>query len=484
MSIELQKTKSLFKTLQKDFAFFGLSKHAFNRVGPEEFIEDYSIAYLKSSLEDNLISQDIKIFCLEEYTPNWVKLNKKNSTTLVQNSYTKKFVKKQSQERTSVLIPYGTSSKLLKTAKQRNWIIAGADPKFRKRMFENKIYLRKLLDRKGISQPKWEAVKYNRLGRSFDDLQKKLGTTFVVQYPRSGGGFGTATVSNRKELLALKRYFKRRYNPSGNSEVLCSQFIRGTSPSVTGVVTPWGVVSGILQQQILDIEECVTASSPNLGRFCGHSWRTIQSQKAQNKAKELVHLIGDELYKKGYRGIFGIDLVWSKKTRRLYPIDVNPRLLGSYPTLTMVEMANNRVPLIALHMLSFLPLSQRQSRKAKKLVALARRGEGREITSRASQIFVRSQKRRVVRSKSEIKPGIYRLYKGRLLYLRPGYTFRQLKKPYEFILTDGVPELNTLYAPAARVLRLIFARPVLKKGKPSDWVRTIIQASHDLVKLR
>jgi len=56
----------------------------------------------------------------------------------------------------------------------------------------------------------------------------------------------------------------------------------------------------------------------------------------------------------GYKGIFGLDFVLDEKTNKLYIIECNPRLLGSFPTLNMVQLLNNEPLILAFHILEFL----------------------------------------------------------------------------------------------------------------------------------
>jgi len=487
MITDLPSLKQYFRD-KVQAPIFGVGVYAFDRLGLEDIVENYRLLALRYSKDTKLIEKDIEVFSLEKGMGTRHIKEPRNSTTVITHPRTKEYLSKFGSG--IALIVYKSSSKMERLCRENGWTLVAPAVKFGKALFEDKIKFRKILKEIGAPPPPGEVLAATNL--NFYKLKNKYGIPFVLQHPRRGGGKGTFFINSQDDWYKAARKLRIQEiegeevtEDISNLEVIVAKYITGPSPSITGCVTRHGILSTNLQYQLIDIPELYNPQKGS-GLFCGHDWSSSQfSPEIEKQAYNIVEKVGKYFQKFGYKGIFGVDFVLDESANKLYVTESNPRLLGSFPTLAMVQLKNNEPPIIAFHLLEYLNADYEID--IKEINALMRKPK------KGAQMFPHNLTGHWMRSNGRVRAGVYKLHKTRntkhvakLKFIRPGYAMKHLKRKDEFLLTDGVLQKRAHYSPNRRLGRILTLRGVLSKDKKhlAPWARRIVLKTHNRFKLR
>jgi len=475
------KTLKQFLKENVNFPIFGVGVYPFHRLGPDDFLPDYRIVALRRSLDGELIKKDLKVVSIEKSLGTKHIREPRNATTVIGHPKTKRYFDKF--KRIDILV-YKTSTKMEKICEQNNWNLIASSKKFGKKLFENKIKFRRLLQELSIEVPPGKVCSVENL--HYGHLLNSYGLPFVIQHPTKGGGKGTFFINNKenfdKAYKKLRKPTRETYlgevEEKPTDEVIVTKYIEGPSPSITGCVTKHGILSTNIQHQILDIPELYNPEKGS-GLFCGHDWTFYNfSESIQKQAIKITEKVGKYFKKNNYKGIFGLDFVMDKESQKLYVIEANPRLLGSFPTLSMVQIYNNEPSILAFHMLEYLNIDYELNLNAiNKLMRQNKKG---------SQIIMHNLLNRWARIHKTVKPGIYQLDKnGKVKYLRPGYKLQDLKNKNEFAIVEGILIKKSHLSPNRRICRILSLNRALENYKElTPWAKTIAQEVYKEFKIK
>ncbi len=447
--------REIFKNFKKPLIGIGIS--AFSRLGPEKFISNYHIVCLANGRDLELIKRDVKVLSAEELNEKNLKI-RRNSSSLLGLEIIKKFLNSFDNP---YLLFYKVTKKIKKLCNEEKWNIIGNEIYER---IDNKALLRKILDKCGLPAIPGEICSLPR--KCYKELRNKYGNKIVIQAFKGSGGKGTFFVDSQKDFKRAKEKILEK----GCSEVVVTKFIEGPSPSLTGCVTKHGILYTNLQYQLLDIHEVMNPEVGN-GVFCGHDWTSSNDfpEEIQKQAYLYARKIGQYLKTMGYKGIFGLDMIIDKKNDKIYVTEINPRLLGSFPVITMVQELNNEPLLIGFHILEFLEEGyDLDIEKVNKLMKKLKTG---------AHLILFNKYKGLARNRKSLKSGVYMMKDKKLKYLRRGYNLRDLKERGEFILVDSVPFENTVYKPHERILRIVtFEKLIDKKNyKLNTWAKRVVK---------
>jgi hypothetical protein len=204
-------------------------------------------------------------------------------------------------------------------------------------------------------------------------------------------------------------------------------------------VTRHGTLVSALQRQLLDLPYCRNFAEN--GVFCGHAWGVSPwSEVAQKSAFEQASKIGDFLGNLGYKGILGIDFIVQEE--KVYPIEINPRLTGALPMLSLLHLQSGTIPLEAFHMLEFLDIPYRIDRNA--------------LNSRYAQTVQGShllifRPQGLSRGSASLKPGLYEHEpkSGKFHFLKETLSYGDMESEKQFILLDGPRVEKSNQSPSA-----------------------------------
>lgn len=477
---DLASLKECFSQIKTPI--FGVGVYAFNRLGLENIVNNYRVLALRYSLDTELIEKDIKVFSLEKGMGTKHIRQPRNATTVIKDLRTKKYLEKFLSLGQPALLVYKPSPKMEQVCQENSWLLIANPSHFGKDLFENKIRFRKILQEMDMPVPPGKITSLDKL--HYGHLMNKYNLPFVIQHPTKGGGKGTFFINNQEDFERTLKKLKAKEDEETEktiippSQVIVSQFIQGPSPSMTGCVTKSGILSTNLQYQILDMPQLYNPKKGN-GLFCGHDWTSSRFPASLNQqAYQYVEKIGQYFKENNYQGIFGLDFILDEKTNQLYISECNPRLVGSFPVLSMSQALNNEVSILACHILEFLDHDYQIDIEAVNQSMRREKIGGQMILHNLTDHWARNHR--------QLKAGIYKLEKNKLKYLRPGYDLKHLKDEEEFLLADGVPLKRAHFSPNRRLCRILTLNKTLdlENKQLTPWASQVAQTVYQSFDLK
>lgn len=471
----LQGIKSVQEFLrQNDKPIIGLGNTAFLRTGLIPLVPNYRIVCIQESADTSAIRKVCPVLSVEKDFGSQ-KPKKYNTSSLLAVEGVKAYL--QSQARNAAFFLYKSTPQIEKAIAT----LGGRLLINRSQIsvpFEDKKEFRKLGLQAGLPILPGETLLIDDLtGERFAVLQKKYGQRLVFQLTdyKMGGGIGTVFVNNLGGLQDLLAFVARRRQGGKNLQwVNVTPFVEGISASIIGMITRTGILAGPLQMQLTDVPE-VTAFHGRSGVWCGHDWLPGRfSPRQQKEAESIVGILGTFMVKKGYRGIFGMDVVVDQKQDKVYSIECNARYTGAFPVYSMLQLQAGEPSFDLFQVAEFLDLDysfamdQVQGQWRKSLVG--------------SQLVLHNQTRKWVKIGGAVKPGVYQALK----WLRPGFAMQDIADPAnEFVYTDGVPEQGCILKPGERLGRLLFRKSIAQKhNRINDWTQMIVKRIYEGLKIQ
>lgn len=468
--------KGLLKRFENlPFSIVGVGVTAFNRVMPAFFLPDYQIVCYKNSRELGEISKKCPVVSIERDFKRGVK--RLNSLAILKHPDVQKYLKKLGA---LGIFVYKSSAKIEAVCKENGWQLIANPPEIRD-PFENKKVFRETLEKIGVKPIEGEVLKISEFDKEvFLKFQGKYGKELVLKLPevRQGGGEGNTFVEKKGDLEKFWRKVKKLEEIYELQNLIVERKIEGISPSITGCITRYGVLTGVVQTQIIDIPEVVNVKKGG-GMFVGHDWSFRHyPQNIQKQAEKIAKRFGEYLYQWGYKGIFGMDLIVERGTDKVYPCECNPRYTGAFPVYSMIQWRQGEPLFDVFHLLEHLSLDYEINfRRVQELYQQKKEGAHLVISNRFD---------RWVRVDGEIRAGAYQLKNNELEFLRPGFSLLDIKNEDEFVLTDGVPFRGAVIKPNLRILKIIFLRRILTDDEKNIDRRTkkIVQVVYQQLKLK
>ena len=346
-----------------------------------------------------------------------------------------------------VLLFFRMSEELENILKDKKVITVGTDFRMYDK-YENKITFQELLNRLEISTPKFIKEKASAL--NYAKLKKELGDKFVIQLPSTALGTGTFFIFKKTDFEKTLKKKNIQEAIAKNTDVKIARYIESScSPSMTICVTRFGILHTSLQKQIIDAKE-VLEKGRRSGVFCGHDWNKIFKPEIENQAIQIAEKIGNYLRsEENFEGIFGLDFVLEKETEKLYPIEANVRLLGSFPILPMMQKNANQPSIQGLQIIESLKRKDYtlDVQALNKLMHQPKSGAHLNIHARNKQSVYVS---------GNIEPGIYQvdIKNNTVSFLRKGVLFDDLKKLDEILLVN-VPYKNRVFDQHSSLCKII-----------------------------
>jgi glutathione synthase/RimK-type ligase-like ATP-grasp enzyme len=254
--------------------------------------------------------------------------------------------------------------------------------------FENKISQYEIFENTGVNFPKTLSGKLSEF--SYDELKKKIGKEFIIQFGRGHTGSSTILITERLEFEKLQSDFPER--TSKISEYIVTDF----SYTINCVIASGKIFCGGLSFQITGVKELTVNSKATVGN--DFAQRKGITNDIEQVILVQVKKIGEIMKKSGYQGMFGIDFLI--KNKEVFVIEINARQTQSIPLTSKLQLMNNQIPLQLLHIAEFLgiEIDIDEDKYNKENI----------MPINASQIFLREVDEKAV-IKGHIKPGIYRL---------------------------------------------------------------------------
>lgn len=468
----------LKKAILKCPLIIGVAPNAWPRIAPSWFFPKFKILCYRDRYENDYIAHaGIEIFSIRKASPNF-EVSRLSASGILESEPAQEFL--NSQKEPFALLVYKPTGILDKMAQANNRrLIANTAEK--REAFENKRLFREALEKSGVEPIPGENLLIEQLTEDkFCFFQKKFGQKkLVLQLAEAtyGGGSGTLFLDQAADLKIFRQGVEEmREKLEGKKKkietVNVTPFITGTSPSIACCTTRHGVLVGPVQTQMLDVAEVKMKRKDRSGNFAGHDWSFRHySEKIQSQAEAIAEKLGTYMYRQGYRGIFGLDLLVEEGTGKVWPVECNPRYTDAFPMISLLLMEKGVLPMDVFHILELLDVDYE--------IDFQKLKQGYRLKLEGSQVILHSHRPtgELAVNKGVLKAGVYSLREGELVFLRPGFTPLDLEGEDEFLFTEGVPiDKGEVFKGTARICRLIrkgrmLARPASLRPEVKEVVR-------------
>ena len=282
--------------------------------------------------------------------------------------------------------------------------------------YENKRYFRdEFSDR--IRMPEYDIYYMNKLDKaaSYKEIQQKYGQ-FMLQDEESSGSKGTYAIKSADDYLEAIRSLKKF---SRGRTIVVSKFVPGETTSVQVCITKYGIFTGGIQRQLIDNAYLGNNRLEGANKWCGGEVGADYPDIVHHQTQEMAAIVGSELARHGYKGIFGLDLIITPDSE-VYAIEINARLTGYSHLISDLQMQNGKVPFMLLHALEL----GNYDYKVTDSTALP---SSSRYEKQASLLLMNNPLDKDLIVKKYIRPGVYRKAGNKVEYLKAGFTLDSLE---------------------------------------------------------
>lgn len=453
----LEDVKDYFASLKGVFVGAGMT--GFSRILPSYFVRGYRLLALRNTGDLALLRKRAELFCLEEETCSTIR-EAFDSCRLLGHPLAESYVKGLGKP--VYILPYQSYRALEAAARERGWRLLANPAALRERV-GGRGFFKDLTDELALrSIPGRFCPIDDVLDRTYDWWRSFLGNRFVLQLPEvaKGGGAGTFFVDSPSSYRRVRQLLHNRvWRGCRLSVASLRRFVEGTPASVALCLTKKGILASALQRQLIDLPFCGDAKES--GIFCGHVWgSTPWASPLAEDALEQARKIGSRLRSLGCRGIVGIDFLLDLDGERAYPIEINPRLTGAFPMLSMLHMERGAIPMEAFHILEFLGLPYEAD------VDQLNEAYAQPVKGSHLLLFLGSGENRV--APRPPRAGCYALETdGTAAFQGEALDYGEMGEGARFLLADGPPVVQGEAPPSGdplyRLCRLLFPYPVVDR---------------------
>jgi hypothetical protein len=144
-----------------------------------------------------------------------------------------------------------------------------------------------------------------------------IDTPFVLQFNHSHTGSGTIYIDSEKKLEELKEKFPKR-------ECRIAPFIEGPIFTSNIVIAKDKTMLGNMSYQITGIPPFTDVLFATIGNDWGAPYTTL-NESERKQYEQMSEEVAQTLQKLDWKGLFGIDAIWSTVEKRWYLIEINAR---------------------------------------------------------------------------------------------------------------------------------------------------------------
>lgn len=331
--------------------------------------------------------------------------------------------------------------------------------------YENKRYFRdEFSDR--IRMPEYEVCYMSELDKAaaYNELKQKYGA-FMLQDEESSGSKGTYAIQNADDYVAAVKSLKKF---SRGRNIVVSKFVKGEAASIQVCVTKYGIFSGGIQRQLINSKYLSNGELEGANRWCGGEVGAEYPDFVHHQAQEIASIVGSELARHGFKGIFGIDLIITPKSE-VYVIEINARLTGYSHLISELQLQNDKIPFMLLHVLELgnfeynvtdseaFPSVGRYKKPASLLV----------INNSLAEDFVMPH---------YIKPGVYKQIGSRVKFVKSGFSLDSLRGEDTLLLFSRHNQGDTVES-GRRVVKIMkYGKTMAKNGDLNAKGRSLVTA--------
>jgi len=330
---------NVFKNRTINHAIFYITLDPERALGIEDVLPDYTIICpYKSPLVNEMKNRGVNVVVLEDELKQKevAEAIKKGTYGILQSDFLRKYIKTYVQGSIPHVMILKNSQLIEDFCKKQGWKLLAPKAKVAEQ-FENKISQYKLL-KNVVPYPRTDISTLEKI--NIDETRPRQ---YVLQFNRGHSGNTTFFINSKKDLEKLAKKFPKR-------EAKISEYIKGKTFTLNCLVLKSGrVIAGSISEQITGLKSAT--NNPNT--TCGNDFTSPGnlSKKQIKKIQEIAQSTGMALYKKDYRGLFGIDVIIENKTGKLYFIEVNTHQPASISFEAKLHRQIGKMPLLAYFIL-------------------------------------------------------------------------------------------------------------------------------------
>jgi len=304
-------------------------------LGLENVLPEFHIVCIDDSSTIDLIGKNV--FSLARYTKDQNPLLR-NSNRLLNHPEANKYIREHSDSPNIVV--FKIAPNLERSAEKFEFKLLNSSSELN-RLFERKLSQYEMLSSEGIRFPQTVMTKMSEI--THEQLVAKLGDEYVIQYDNGHTGTGTVFVNSEIQLEKEKELFPNRM-------ARISSKIDGQTWTLNCCATRFGTIYDGLSYQITGVEECTSIK----GATVGNDWakKSSLTEAAIDKIEEMGKQVGKVMFKSGFKGLFGIDVI--VKDNDVYMIEVNARQPASTSMHTKMMLKRGKIPLMMFQLAEFL----------------------------------------------------------------------------------------------------------------------------------
>lgn len=303
--------------------------------------------------------------------------------------------------------------------------------------------------------------------------ENNLGDKLVVQAPFGDSGKTTYFINNEDD------YKKYSIKIESESKVKIMKFINCVGGAIEASATSQGTFVGPLLGELIGFSEI----TPYKGGWCGNELYEDQfSTDVRTQVHQKTELIGNALYKRGYRGYFEVDYLIDLDDNTVYLGELNPRITGITAMTNLSPFCQSTIPLFFFHLLEYL--NEKILILPTEFNQLSLQNGGAGITS---QLIIKSTHSELRKVESSPVTGIYKLNTFNELELikeSSEPSERAGSEDYGFLLRI-IKENEFSYKGADRMILILNSKLTSDRGtKLNENARKWITAANNAFKTR
>lgn len=146
---------------------------------------------------------------------------------------------------------------------------------------------------------------------------KWAGEKFVMQFNHSHTGTGTVMIDSEQKLISIADKFPDR-------EVRIAKYIEGAIFTNNNVVSESNILIGNISYQITGIPPFTDKKFATVGNDWGLTKKLLNNSQFEYY-RLIVKNVAEELKRFGWKGLFGVDVIFDKQTGKLSLLEINAR---------------------------------------------------------------------------------------------------------------------------------------------------------------
>lgn len=441
-------------------SIFFVAPNSNRGVGFEKEIKNYHIiCSQKTDLVDYLKKEKISVLCLDDDSI-------KNSGKLLENKKVLDYIKKESKAKTANIITFKPSPKIQKICEDNDFRYLGNDWKLNRKL-EDKVEFVGITNELKIPNAKSEIIKIEDQKRFKDKFNFKNKDKYVIQFPRGYSGNSTFLIENKNDLENIVEKYENRI-------VKFSKYIKGDTYTINACAGSFGI---IISKPIYQITGLTLFNKNQLGTS-GNDYAYSEKLSNIEKKKIFDHTkkIGEYMVQLGYRGIFGLDFIINKDDVDL--IEINPRFVGSIPVFTKLQLQNQKISFLFLHLSEFLSLNINSELL---LEDLSCEKWNKQNIFNFSQLILRNTKDVPIKIIKPMISGVYKLDQDKLILKNKTYNFKSLND--KEVLVQCLKK-NSIVSPDTEYANIQFGYGIIEHNHIKKEYKKIVETILNNIQLK